>query len=347
MENNDKQPEVTEEVTQVEVENDTVKPVKTTLLWLAIVVLLMLMVGSFWFVQQQQIKTTTLMDRIDVSEQLKGEVAQLKQTLTTDASATHQQLEALSIVDVDLAEKVKDLVAMQELTGEDAKNIWALSQVEFFLQAANQRALLAGDVENARTALILADQQLKELADPRLYRLRSLIADEQLALASVAKIDVEGMAAQLQSALEQVDSLHILMGPELTSDQAISSGSDSSLPENWQAALTEAWQEVRSLVVIRHQQDGAAAVLVPEQRYFLYQNLRLKLESARLALLSGREATFHASLASAEQWLQQYFVGDERDALLEIVESLQNEQISVVIPDISASLIWLQQKGER
>lgn len=347
MENNDKQPEVTEEVTQAEVENDTVKPVKTTLLWLAIVILLALMVGAFWFIQQQQIKTAILVERIDASEQLKIEVAQLEQTLTTDTRATHQQLEALSIIDIELAEKVRELAAMQELTGEDVKNIWALSQVEFFLQAANQRALLAGDVENARTALILADQQLRELADPRLYTLRALIADEQLALASVAKVDVEGMAARLQSALDQVDSLHILMGPELTSEQVISSDSDLSLPENWQAALTEAWQEVRSLVVIRHQQDGAAAVLVPEQRYFLYQNLHLKLESARLALLSGREAAFHASLASAQQWLQQYFVGDERDALLEIVESLQGEQILVVIPDISASLIWLQQKGEQ
>lgn len=155
------------------------------------------------------------------------------------------------------------------------------------------------------------------------------------------------MAVQLQSVMEQVDSLHILMGPELTADETTDSESTSSLPENWQAAMSEAWQEVRSLVVIRHQQDGTAAVLVPEQRYFLYQNLRLKLETARLALLSGRESVFHASLASAEQWLQQYFVGDERDAMLKMVTILQGEQISVVIPDISASLIWLQQKGEQ
>ena len=94
MENNDKQPEVTEEVTQAEVENDTVKPVKTTLLWLAIVILLALMVGAFWFIQQQQIETAILVERIDAFEQLKIEVAQLEQTLTTDTQATHQQLEA-------------------------------------------------------------------------------------------------------------------------------------------------------------------------------------------------------------------------------------------------------------
>ena len=347
MEKNDKQQDVAEEVTQPEEENNTVKPVKTTLLWLAIVILLVLMAGTFWFIQQQQIKTATLVDRIDATEQLKAEVAQLKQTITADASETLQQLEILADIDVDLAEKVRELAEMQQLTDGDVKRVWALAEVEFFLQAANQRALLAGDIENARTALVLADQQLKALADPRFYTLRALIADEQLALASVAKVDIEGMAVQLQSALEQVDSLHILMGPELTADEMTDSESTSPLPENWQAAMSDAWQEVRSLVVIRHQQDGAAAVLVPEQRYFLYQNLRLKLETARLALLSDRESVFHASLASAEQWLQQYFVGDERDAMLETVASLQTEQISVAIPDISASLIWLQQKGEQ
>ncbi|RKZ95432.1 MAG: hypothetical protein DRQ40_03650 [Gammaproteobacteria bacterium] len=347
MENHDKQQEVTDEVTQPEVGNNTVKPVKMTLLWLAIVILLVLIAGSFWFIQQQQIKTATLVKRIDATEQLKTELAQLKQTITTDAGATHQRLENLSTTDVGLAKKVTDLAEMQQLTEGDVKRVWALAEVEFFLQAANQRSLLAKDIEGARTALVLADQQLKALADPRLYTLRALIADEQLALASVAKVDVEGMAVQLQSALEQVDSLYILMGPELTADEMTDSESTSPLPENWQAAISEAWQEVRSLVVIRHQQDGAAAVLVPEQRYFLYQNLRLKLETARLALLSGQGSVFHASLASAEQWLQQYFVGDERDAMLETVASLQAEQISVAIPDISASLIWLQQKGER
>ena len=46
------------------------------------------------------------------------------------------------------------------------------------------------------------------------------------------------------------------------------------------------------------------------------------------------------------QWLEKYFIGDERDALLQTVTAMQSETITTKLPDISASLIWLQQKGE-
>jgi uncharacterized protein HemX len=50
-------------------------------------------------------------------------------------------------------------------------------------------------------------------------------------------------------------------------------------------------------------------------------------------------------LASAEQWLQQYFIGSERDAMLDMVKAMQSETIAIDVPDISASLIWLQRYG--
>ena len=73
----------------------------------------------------------------------------------------------------------------------------------------------------------------------------------------------------------------------------------------------------------------------------------LKLEAARVALLDGRETLFQDSLAAAEKWLEQYFTGAERDALLASVQSLKTEKITVEMPDISGSLVWLQQNGDQ
>ncbi len=86
-----------------------------------------------------------------------------------------------------------------------------------------------------------------------------------------------------------------------------------------------------------------AAVLAPEQRYFLYQNLRLQLESARLALLNPDTDSFQHSLKTAITWLEHYFTGDERDAMLETLNSLAEQNIDVSIPDISGSLNWLEE----
>ena len=352
MAENDEQQDVVEGVVVEEEVATVAKPEKQTLLWFAIIILVALLAGLSWFVYQQEAKQqsrlATLSAQVESNktDSLENTISQFKQAVAKETEAAQQQLNTLIDVDVALADKITEIAEMQQITSDDVRRKWILSEVQFLLKVANQRILLAGDVENARTALILADQQLKELADPRLYQLRALLADEQLALAAVAKVDIDGLAAQLQSAIDSVDTLKVLTGPEFTAGQSADSDSDTQVAENWQAAASNAWQQVRSLVVIRHQQDGSSAIIVPEQRYFLYQNLQLKLESARLALLSRKEAVFHDSLASAEQWLQKYFIGEERDALLQAVTAMQAEKITTDLPDISTSLIWLQQKGE-
>lgn len=353
MEKSNKQKDNAKEVTPKEgaetIESSPVERSKPILVWLAIVILLGLITGSFWYLQQQlqkqQLETATLVKGWAPTELLENQTSQLKQAFTDERNATEQKLTALNAAHSDLLGKVDSLAKSQDLTNDDVLASWILAELKFLLQTANQSALLTGDITKAQIALTLADQQIKSLTDPRMYQLRSLISDEQLALASVAKVDIDGLAMQLQSALNKVAQLQVLMGPQLGEQEANDSTVTSS--SSWEKALSQAWLQIKSLVVIRHQEDVAEAVLVPEQRYFLYQNLSLKLESARLALLSGRESIFHDSLASAELWLQQYFIGVERDAMLELLKTLRLESIVVEVPDISASLIWLQQYGDQ
>lgn len=323
---------------------------KFLLVWVAIVILLGLIAGSFWFLQQQlhtqQLEPVALTHNAPSTKLLENKITQLEQALNAETATTEQGLAGLNAANIALLDKVDALAKSQQLTNDDVLRSWTLAELKFLLQSANQSALLAGDVDKAQAALILADQQLQSLSDPRLHELRSLIADEKLALASVAKVDVDGLALQLQSALDKIDDLKVLMGPQLSTQKDKDSATSSS-SSTWQMALSQAWQQIKSLVVIRHQQDAAVAVLVPEQRYFLYQNLRLKLESAQLGLLSARDAVFHDNLTSAEQWLQQYFIGTERDAMLDMLTAMQSETITVEVPDISASLIWLQHYGDQ
>lgn len=347
MEKNNKQQDDAKKITPQEgAESLDKKPVersKSILVWLAIVILLGLIAGSFWFMQQQlkKLEVPAVTDQSSSIEQLENEVSHLSQTVMDDKSALEQRLAALTTANVSLLEKVDNLANIKTLTNDDLVNSWRIAEIKFLLQTANQSAVIAANVGQAEAALTLADQQVKLLNDPRFHELRALISDEQLALSSIAKVDVDGLAIQLQSALKNIEQLQILMGPQIgeqaRSDSAVTSSS------SWDKALSQVWQQIKSLVVIRHQEDAAAAVLVPEQRYFLYQNLNLKLESARLALLSGREVIFHDSLDSAVQWLQHYFIGVERDAMLELLTAMQSQTITIDIPDISASLIWLQQ----
>jgi uroporphyrin-3 C-methyltransferase len=336
----------------VTVENATVqerKPSKPILLWIAILILLILGAGLYWLIEQQKMTIAMMAEEVKTSQQtVEGRLSELGNMVSSGSTTTNQLLENLNSTDVGLAAKIAEVVKVQDMTNDDVKRVWAMAEVEFLLQTASQRVLLANDSEGAKTALALADEKLKDLADPRLYRLRAILADEQLALSSVAKVDVDGLAVRLQSVLDKVDEIDVLMAPDVAArSKQEDAGSTETAPTDWKGGLIAAWEQIRSLVVIRHQHDGSAAILVPEERYFLYQNLRLKLETARLALLAGREAVYHDSLTSAEKWLMQYFTGEQRDAVLATLKALNSEKITVAMPDISGSLAWLKDKGDQ
>ena len=342
MENKTVQQDVKENVIQdaevVSVEAKEAKP-KTIFIWVAVLLLLCLQAGSFWLWDQQKSQNEDLKQQFSTAMVSVSESSKFNQSLQNANAAIKKEVTDLDSKQQSLLENIEALSASQQITRGDVEQYWALAEVEYLLNIANQRVLLANDALGASNALEMADARIEALSDYRLHPLRALLADELLALSSVVKVDGDGMALQLQTALDNVDSLQVLMAPAVTEGEEDS----ESTSEDWQGALDQAWQEVKSLVVIRHQQDGAAAaVLVPEQRYFLYQNLKLKLETARLALLAGESSVLESSLKSSAQWLEQYFTGEERDAMLALVTELQAINTNISLPDISASLSWLK-----
>lgn len=305
--------------------------------WIALVVLLLLILaGGGWLYQQ-----------INSQQQQQAErFSSLQEELSTVLSGSRQQQRELSELNGQLqaqSDKLDKFISRETLTSEELKRTWALQEIQYLLNVANQRALLVHDVKGAIRALEMADKQIQALSDYRLHPLRALIAEEIMDLEALADIDTAGIAIKLQAAANHVQTLRVKKGPEVQFDNTETMPSASENGAGWKQALDDIWQQMRSLVVIRHDQTGEAAVLVPEQRYFLYQNLRLQLESARLSLLNADNENYQHSLQTAIDWLQQYFTGDQRDAMLTTLKKLQDTQINISIPDISGSLNWLEE----
>ncbi|EGL54156.1 MULTISPECIES: uroporphyrinogen-III C-methyltransferase [Methylophaga] len=308
------------------------------LIWIALVVVVLLSAVSIgWFYQQLQQQEADIQSSLtELSSQNGDWQSKLEQH--------RQQLGRLDSDQKQLAEKLQQLTDKQQLSNAELQKRWALQEVKYLLNVANQRAVLAHDVVGAIQALIMADKQLEALSDYRLHPLRAEIAEELMSLQSLTTLDIPGMAIQLQTLAAHVDKLRVKKGPEVDfSESPDTADIASTETPAWKQAISDIWQQLRSLVVIRHDQTGEAAVLAPEQRYFLYQNLRLQLESARLALLNADNNSFQHSLKTAITWLDQYFTGEERDAMLASLNSLAEQKIDVSIPDISGSLNWLEE----
>jgi len=109
---------------------------------------------------------------------------------------------------------------------------------------------------------------------------------------------------------------------------------------SWQKLLREIWQEVKQLVRVENTGKTEIPLLPPNQEFFLRENLKLSLLSARLALLSRDEDSFRQGLKTAQLWTARYFDGksSEGKQMSDGLKKLAASDIGIELPDISTSL---------
>jgi uroporphyrin-3 C-methyltransferase len=112
-------------------------------------------------------------------------------------------------------------------------------------------------------------------------------------------------------------------------DSAPNAGWAAGWRERWDRAWRDVMRASRDLVRVSRIDQPEAALLAPEQAYFLRENLKLKLLNARLGLLARQPASALADLGSAEAALARYFqteapaVASARAALTQLREELR------------------------
>ena len=98
------------------------------------------------------------------------------------------------------------------------------------------------------------------------------------------------------------------------------------------------------MFVITRTRGNAQATLLPDQAWFLYQNLRLQLETAKLAVVRHDTETLRSTLQQMAGWLRDYF--DTSDGgvanILQATEKMSAIDLAPALPDISSSLETLR-----
>ena len=213
-----------------------------------------------------------------------------------------------------------------------------VADIEQTLLLAQQQLQLAGNVKAALIGLDAAATRLAQLDKPQFNGLRDAIAHDMARLRLLPAADITSLNARLEALIQEVDQLK----PESEAEPA-----QKPLPTAGRGAAdtlarfsAEAWQEFKNLVRIRRLDHPDMPLLEPSQLYFLRENLKLRLLSARLAVLQRDESTFRDDLAAALDWTSRYF--NPRDAATVAVLASLNElrKLPVQLKDaeIEASL---------
>jgi len=225
---------------------------------------------------------------------------------------------------------------------------WILAEVEYLLTVANQNLRLERSVSTSIAALEAADQRLAQQADPALIPVREAIADELQQLRSVTTPDISGVAARLGSLLGSVDNLPLTGETRApVGGEEVGAGGEPPRPtgwSDWRGWLSAVWAELKGLVTVRHTEEVGRPLMSPEQQYFLRQNLSLKLETARAALLENEPAVYQDAINEAGRWVSEYFqteTGATR-GFQQTLDELARVNLQPELPDISGSLRTLR-----
>jgi len=247
----------------------------------------------------------------------------------------------VSLLEARLAESQAQQAALEALYRDLApsRDEIAISEIEQVLVVASQQLQLAGNVSSALTALQLADTKLQRLDRPQFVPLRRALARDMDRLKAVPYVDVVGMSLKLDQALAAVDTLPLAMDERLPPPARDAAALPAEVPA-WRRLLRDVWDDVRQLVRIESSDRPAAPLVPAAQQYYLRENLKLRLLTARIALLSRNDASFAADLTAVDGWIKQYFDTRARPVqmLQGTIKQLAATPLPGETPDLSRSL---------
>lgn len=307
-----------------------------------LIVLVLLLAGALawmWWDGQQRFEDL----RADVAQQLRAS-QETGQSARVIAKETQEQLSQLQRTVAGVEVKLLNAQSQQEsleaiyLEMSRSRDDWMLAEAEQILGIAVQQLQLAGNVTAALTALQTVDARLARLDRPQFTSIRKVLARDIQRLQAAPMLDVTGMTLRIDQLLDQVDAMPVAI--EAQARETTVAAAPGAEGEWWKDTLQSTWHELKQLIRVERLDAHDPTLLAPEQRYFLKENLKLRLLHARLALLQRDEQAFRNDIQSVVDWLKRYF--DANDAkvtgALTTLEQLRNAAVDVELPSIMDSL---------
>ena len=232
---------------------------------------------------------------------------------------------------------------MQSLSRSRDENL--VVDIESALRLAQQQAQLTGSVEPLLAALKSADLRVARAAQPRLTPLQRAIGRDIDRIKSAAVSDTPGLLVKLDELVHMADEL--VLANAVASANVMAAAARPSLggtvPQWWQRVLQVILDEARGLVRVSRIEQPEAALLSPEQSFFLRENFKLKLLNARMGLLARQLEASRADLAAASMSLNKYFDASSRktQTAATLLQLVQSQMKSLELPRVDETFAAL------
>ncbi|MES2181568.1 MAG: uroporphyrinogen-III C-methyltransferase [Pseudomonadota bacterium] len=266
--------------------------------------------------------------------------------LAKEADERSTQANARTVILEQKLEESRDQQdVLQTLYDQLAENreATAVAEVEQLLTTANQQLQLAGNVKSALLALQAADDRLEPIDLPRARQLRETLATEIDSLHKLPQVDVMSISAQLESLGSLCATLPLISERQPTLNAMATEQNkppQTGKLNNVQKFAFSVWNDIKNLVTVERIDRPEPPLLSADHAFYLRENLKLRLLTARIALLQHDEASYNADIKTVGDWLNQYFDTKHPSTIkaLKLLKKLSESNVGIELPKLTESL---------
>lgn len=311
--------------------------------------------GLLWWQQRQSEAAMAQADSaaaLSVGE-IRGAVESLEEDVGTLQRADAAQLEASGRFGASVDELSTRFEALESRVDDfqgvsgDARRRWLLAEAEHYLRLGNAELSLGGHWETAIVALELADDALRQLAEPAFARVRQQISADLQTLRSAELADVEGLSHTLGRLAGRVEELP--MGPATPTNLIAEAPELADVESGWNRVWLSIRGAISGMISVERSDASESPALTAREQALIRRQLELELEMARLGLLQNRTEVFRAGVEMAGDLLNRHFNVSEQavQSAVTLLEDMAQLDIEPARPDISGSLSLLRELAAR
>ena len=252
----------------------------------------------------------------------------------------------LALTDARLGEVALQRAQVEELIQSLARsrdeNL--VADIDSAVRLAQQQAQLTGSVEPLLSALKTADTRLARAAQPRLAPVQRAVAHDIARIQATPLSDMPTLLLQLDELTVLADDLPLANAVgQIRPAEPLTRKPQEAMSAWWLRIGAELQAQAKDLVRVSKIAEPEAALLSPEQSFFLRENFKLRILNARLGLMSRQIEPARADLVSASSLLTRYFASASRktQTAASVLQQLQARMRLLEVPRVEETLAAL------
>ncbi len=270
-------------------------------------------------------------------QQVESNVSEIKQQVSSLEEKIQQQADAQQ--DISLTSQETLAIVNRSQLG------WGLKEVEHILRMANHRLRIERDVAGSITALNAADKRLHELKDPRLLPVRESISKQIGKLKNFPYPDWVGISLQLDNMLAGLKQ-NVIKKAKQSQDSMSEKDTEKTSAKDisgWGKLVEGVKNTINDSIKVTKEEQKLKLFISQQESEHAYEFLRGKLLSAKYAVASRDDESFHRELEAALSWLESDDTLRGKKEIIDDITELNDINLEPELPNITEANTLLQE----